>query len=138
MRNARRILCQVRSDAGIATNDWNRDVASGALKNKLNNGLPLMGLEGVTSLCDDANSDGGVDSQDFNVLAGHFGELGSLPVSSGNFNGDNMVDSLNRNALISQYGTPPSGVPIGGAVPETISAGLLALVGMGMRRKRDR
>jgi hypothetical protein len=84
----------------------------------------------------DANADGRVDTRDFNVVAGHFGQMGSLPVSSGNFNADLMVNSLDLNVLLAQYGTHPSGAPLGASVPEPTSLALLAAASLLLKRKR--
>lgn len=86
----------------------------------------------------DANSDGSVDTQDFNVLAGHFGQTGALPISSGNFNGDLVVDSLDLNILIAQYGRHPASAAPGSAVPEPGSLALLSPAAILAQRRRRR
>lgn len=73
----------------------------------------------------DANRDRKVDTQDFNILAGHFGNSGEV-FSEGNFNYDaaGSVDSLDFNILIAHYGEKlPDFAPTAAPLPATPAPG---------------
>jgi hypothetical protein len=115
---------------GTANNVANQDLSYN------NTGFTVARL--VATANADANSDGSVDTQDFNVLAGHFGQTGALPISSGNFNGDLVVDSLDLNILIAQYGRHPASAAPGSAIPEPGSLALLSPAAILAQRRRRR
>jgi hypothetical protein len=52
----------------------------------------------------DANDDASVDSQDFAILAAHYGQTTAF-WDQGDFNGDGTVNGLDFNALANNYGT---------------------------------
>ncbi len=91
----------------------------------------------------DANKDGLVNLQDFNVLAGNFGSTGASWTQA-DFNGDHLVNLQDFNILAGNFGL--SGSPLGttagdwsalaAAVPEPSVLGLLGLgVGFIARRR---
>jgi len=91
----------------------------------------------------DANLDGKVNTVDFNLLAGHFGEATPL-WASGDFNHDGVVSSTDFTLLLSRYGhvgTPPLGAAttsVGVQVPEQASAaGVIAMILPLLRRPRQ-
>ena len=81
----------------------------------------------------DANLDGTVNMQDFNLLAANFGGSGEV-WSLGDFNYDGMINALDLNALASDFGLSgalPGDLPVGldALVPEP---GSIALIGVGL------
>jgi hypothetical protein len=55
-------------------------------------------------LAADANRDRTVNALDFNILAAHFGAIGSTTLDDGDFNFDGNVNSLDFSALASAFG----------------------------------
>jgi len=62
--------------------------------------------------------------------------MGSLPVSSGNFNRDLIVNSLGLNVLVALYGAHSSAAPLGATVPEPASLATLAIAAILKRKRR--
>jgi hypothetical protein len=85
----------------------------------------------------DANKDGTVNLQDFNVLAGNFGSTAAA-WTQGDFTGDGQVNLQDFNVLAGNFGltgaangpTPDDWAALGAAVPEPGSA--TALIGIGV------
>jgi phospholipase/lecithinase/hemolysin len=82
----------------------------------------------------DANLDGVIDSQDFDILAMHFNQTSQNWLSA-DFNHDGVVNALDFNELAANYGVAPA--PLGAIVPEPVGVSLL-LLGMLSLRRRDR
>ena len=93
----------------------------------------------------DANLNGTVNLDDFNVLATNFGSSGHIWIS-GDFTGNGAVDLDDFNALASNFGmsagaagvTPEDWAALGAAVPEpsTLSMICVGLAGIGLGWKR--
>jgi len=89
----------------------------------------------------DATLDGKVNTQDFNLFAGHFGES-SFNWADGDFNHDGLVNSIDFNLYKANYGfigTPPAGATLSAAsaVPEPATGALVVLAAIaGLRRSR--
>jgi len=97
----------------------------------------LIETVGSTPTGADANADGIVDTQDFNILAGNFGMAGQT-FAQGDFSGDGLVDSVDFGILLENYGesTSPGPLSIGSVVPEPASlTGVLGAMVL-LRRKR--
>lgn len=95
--------------------------------------LSQLGRVGLTG---DANSDGIVDTQDFNILAGHFSMMGQS-AASGDFSGDGTVDSTDYNILLAHWGEQLSSSPeIGSVVPEPLTLPVLMPLLFATRRRR--
>lgn len=92
-------------------------------------GQPSVGLIG------DANLDGIVDTQDFNILAGHFGLSGQTS-ATGDFSGDGTVDSTDFDLLVAHYGqTAGPAAALGAVVPEPATA-ICLLPALLLKRRR--
>jgi|GEM_PF-1775747 len=90
----------------------------------------------LPSIQADANLDGRVNTLDFNLLSGHFGQTAVL-WTDGDFNYDGVIDSMDLNLLIGNYGavgTAP-GATLGAVVPEPASAAIVGLLPLLMRRR---
>jgi hypothetical protein len=91
----------------------------------------------------DANKDGTVNLQDFNILASNFGTNGQT-WTTGDFTGDTIVNLQDFNVLASNFGltgspegpTPEDWATLGAAVPEPASIGLLAVCALSLVRRR--
>ena len=93
----------------------------------------------------DANLDGQVNLQDFNILAGHFGQGGGT-WQSADFTGDGQVNLMDFNLLAGNFGISASGpdalpgawAAVAQSVPEPQFAGAFALAGVlsSVRRRR--
>lgn len=70
----------------------------------------------------DANTDNRVNTLDFNILAGNFGQSGKL-FADGDFSGDGTVDSADFVIFASQYG---KSLPAAAALPGAMPTGLFA------------
>lgn len=82
-----------------------------------------------TPIMADANEDGIVDTQDFNILAGNFGT--GTTFATGNFDGTGTVDSVDFGLLIGQYGKRlPSPGPV--AAPSSSPFGATLVEGEGL------
>jgi len=95
----------------------------------------IFGKLTLTTIPGDADGDGTVNTLDFNVLAGQFGQNLS-GFQNGDFDGDAVVGSIDFNLLIANFGRSQSS--LGVVVPEPTSFGmLLAGAGaLGMLRRR--
>jgi hypothetical protein len=86
----------------------------------------------------DANLDGIVNSQDFNLLIAHYGQSNAR-WSYGDFDYSGKVNSLDFNRLAGTFGAtlPVGAASLGSVVPEPASASLLiTAAAMLLRRKR--
>lgn len=86
----------------------------------------------------DASLDGTVNSADFNLLAGHYGQLTGSRWTQGDFDGDGKITTLDFNTLAGSFGQSlPAGASLGSVVPEPGSVALVigGLVA-GVRRRR--
>jgi hypothetical protein len=85
----------------------------------------------------DANGDGVVNSDDFNILAFNFGQPGTF--ESGDFNGDGFVDSDDFNILAFNFGSRDVAPLLNATlIPEPASLTLLLCGSLiAMRRRRD-
>jgi fibronectin-binding autotransporter adhesin len=83
----------------------------------------------------DANLDGQVNTDDFNVLAGHFNETGDF-WQSGDFNYDGKVNALDFNSLASNFGKTLSSPALGALVPEPAAMALVVTSLLATRRRR--
>lgn len=77
----------------------------------------------------DANGDGKVDSADFDILAGNFGQTTGLSWSQGDFNGDGIVNALDFNTIATNYGFGVSAAALPGSVVPEPSSLLLLFAG---------
>ena len=88
----------------------------------------------------DASLDGTVNSTDFNLLAGHYGQTASSRWTQGDFDGNGKVNTIDFNVLAGGFGTslPPAGPTLGSVVPEPATLGLatMALLGLTTGRRR--
>lgn len=93
----------------------------------------------------DANLDGTVNLEDFNLLAANFG--GSGDWTAGDFNHDGVVNLLDFNLLAGNFGlaakgsdypTPQDWANLGSAVPEPCFAGLVGVLTLAGARRRRR
>lgn len=101
----------------------------------------------ASALGGDANLDGGVNLQDFNILAANFGASGVNWLMA-DFTGDGLVSLADFNILAGNFGlsaspdgpTPGDWAALGSAVPEPTSSlvPLAASLLMGRRRQRER
>jgi autotransporter-associated beta strand protein len=85
----------------------------------------------------DADLNGKVNTIDFNALAGGFGSAGHW--TAGNFNYDLIVDSVDFNLLVSNYGknAPMAGstLSLGAVVPEPTMLAVPVLLAASLRRR---
>jgi hypothetical protein len=102
-----------------------------------------VALYTISTVDGDADLDGDVDSDDFNILAFNFGEAGGR--TEGDFNGDGVIDSDDFNILAFNFGTAPLPNPESlleanaaqiQAVPEPTTLTLFALGGLLAARRR--
>jgi hypothetical protein len=82
----------------------------------------------------DANFDGAVTLQDFNILAANFGAVDRFWYQ-GNFNGDLSVNLQDFNLLAGRFGQ--TNAPLGAAIPEP-SSGLLVVIAVSRALRRVR
>ncbi len=87
----------------------------------------------------DADLNGTVNMQDFNMLAANFGDANQQTWMQGDFNYDGTVNLLDLNILATMFGQSmpsPSDVPLGALVPEPSSLALAGAIILGVRRRR--
>jgi len=86
----------------------------------------------------DASLDGTVNSADFNLLAGHYGQTTGSRWTQGDFDGDGKVNTLDFNVLAGNFGQSlPASASLGSVVPEPASAALVAAgFALALRRRR--
>ncbi len=84
----------------------------------------------LDALVGDANLDGTVDLIDLSILASNFGEAGPFTFTDADFNFDQSVDLIDLSLLAGNFGATA-------AVPEPAMAGVMALAGLGMVRRRS-
>jgi len=94
----------------------------------------------LPSINGDATLDGRVNTLDFNILAGKFGQTAVL-WTDGDFNYDGIINSLDMNLLVANYGsvatTPASA--LGSLIPEPASMTIIGvLTGLLARPSRRR
>jgi|GEM_PF-1400506 len=85
----------------------------------------------------DATLDGKVNTLDFNILAGQFGNTTPTYVT-GDFNYDLVVDSVDFGLLVENFGAviPLSAPSLGAVVPEPATLAVLGLAPIAMLRRR--
>jgi hypothetical protein len=86
----------------------------------------------------DANLDGTVNSNDFNLFVGGYGMTGSGLWVKGDFNYDGKVSTLDFNHLAGNFGTTVPAAALGAVVPEPAVGGLMALAGVSACFRRVR
>jgi hypothetical protein len=83
----------------------------------------------------DASLDGAVNSTDFNLLSGHFGQSADSRWTQGDFDGDGKITTIDFNVLAGQFGQTMPVSALGTVVPEpSIAIGAVAVVLMGRRK----
>lgn len=101
-------------------------------------GVPITAESVILSYVDsgDANLDGRVNTVDFNVLAGNFGQSG-MDWFTGDFDNDGTVDSDDFAILAGSYGKGATAAPtLGAVVPEPAAISLIAFGATAFRRRR--
>ena len=84
----------------------------------------------------DANLDGKVNAQDFDLLAANYGKSGGTAWTQGDFNYDGVTNVIDFNMLASNFNATPLNAPaLGTLVPEPAMIGALAFIGL-LRRRR--
>ena len=78
----------------------------------------------------DANGDGFIDDGDLSRVLANWGK--NTDWAHGNFNGDSIVNDDDLSFLLANW----TGPPIGGAVPEPATLGLLAMGSVVLARRR--
>ena len=106
--------------------------------------LPSGTVEVMFTLLGDANLDGVVNSEDFTPFSQHLGQSGSW--DQGDFNYDGTVNA--EDFTLFSHNVGQSATLAGGAVqsdglslanvPEPMSAGMIAMAGLGILRRRRR
>jgi len=85
----------------------------------------------------DASLDGLVNSTDFNLLAGHYGQAASARWTQGDFNRDGKVNTLDFNLLAGHFGQSlPASAALGAVVPEPSSVIVLSGAAILFRRRK--
>jgi hypothetical protein len=86
----------------------------------------------------DASLDGLVNSTDFNLFTGHYGQAISARWTQGDFNRDARVDTLDFNLLAGHFGQAlPVSAPLGAVVPEPSHLMILSAAGILLRRRKE-
>jgi hypothetical protein len=83
----------------------------------------------------DANIDGTVDSNDFNVLAMNFNMTGAL-WQQGDFNFDGVVNAMDFNAMSNNFGQVLPLPALGSLIPEPAALATFALAPLLRRRRK--
>jgi|GEM_PF-2484826 len=89
------------------------------------------------TLTGDANADGAVNTMDFNILAGNFGQNLS-GVANGDFDTDGYVGSTDFNVLAANYGKVQPGNGLAVTVPEPVCVSLPAMTATALLIRRRR
>lgn len=86
----------------------------------------------------DVNTDGKVNTIDFNVLTANFGVSSGAMWRNGSFDFDGDVDSIDFSALLARYGTnvPAGSTALGAVVPEPFGGAMLLVSVAGMASVR--
>jgi hypothetical protein len=86
----------------------------------------------------DASLDGTVNSTDFNLLAGHFGQTANSRWTQGDFDGNGKINTIDFNVLAGNFGQSlPASAALGAVVPEPVSLSVVSfasLLVLGRRR----
>ena len=90
------------------------------------------------ALTGDANLDGKVNAQDFDLLARDYGDIsGNALWTEGDFNDDGIVNGRDFNALAANFNAAPVSTPaLGSLVPEPTAIAMLGLLAARVRRRR--
>lgn len=103
------------------------------------NGISYNGFKGFTALGTvpgDADLNGRVNTRDFNLIAGNFGQS-NRDWNHGDFNQDNLTNSVDFGLFASNYGVVVSPSPsLGASVPEPAGMATLAALPALLRRPR--
>jgi len=86
----------------------------------------------------DADLNGIVDSLDFSRFVGGYGINTNALWTQGDFTSDGKVNSLDFNFLAGNFGVLVASPALGAVVPEPVSVGVLAALGLMIRRGRNR
>ncbi len=95
-----------------------------------------VGVDGLKP--GDANRDGLVNGDDFNLLALNFGAAGTKTWGQGDFNSSATVNGDDFNLLALNFGTPSTPAPAVAAVPEPASVAMVAIASLGLLAVRRR
>jgi hypothetical protein len=107
--------------------------------------LPSGTIEVMFTLLGDANLDGTVNSEDFTLFSEHLGQSGQM-WDDGDFNSDGTVNTedftlfshnLGESASLAGGALEANGLSLAN-VPEPMSAGMMAMAGLGILRRRRR
>jgi len=113
-----------RIGVGIASDLFTTFPASFGGEQIINSGAVVAAL----AVLGDANLDGTVSSNDFNLFVARYGQTAGSRWTQGDFNADLKVNTLDFNLLAGHFGQSLSAPGLGAVVPEPTTLGAAALV----------